>query len=98
MSKIEVERENMNELMERQVTDTDAIDTALGAMPGAVDGGIASAMIAFLASAAAESSGLVADSYRALVAITNDVLADVSLSEEQVADDLDKVTEEIAER
>jgi len=98
VTKISVDRDNMARLMDTQVTDTDVIDTALGAMPGAVDGGVASAMIAFLASAAAESSGLVADSYRALAAITDDVLKDVTLSEEQVAADLDKVTEEIEER
>jgi hypothetical protein len=95
VSEIAIDRTSMDRLMAVHVTDADAIDTVLGTLPDAVDGGIASAIIGFLVSATAEASGVVSDSYRALAAITVDVLDDMSLTDEQIGDEFESLQHEI---
>jgi hypothetical protein len=93
MTEIVIDRVNMERILNLQTAASDSIDSALGGTPTAVDGGIASGMIAFIASAGAEASGLVADAHRALAAIALDVLDDASLTEAQMEDQLDDMTE-----
>jgi hypothetical protein len=63
MSDILVERTMIEERMGVIIERTDAIDQALGAIPPAPDGGVATATIAFIATAGAEALGLTADLY-----------------------------------
>ncbi|GAB3604698.1 hypothetical protein GCM10027413_01070 [Conyzicola nivalis] len=88
MSDIYVDRTNMERLMTLQEEDADSNYTGLGAMPAAVDAGAATALIAFLATGAAEAAGIMADTHRVLAAITTAVVEDVTLTEEQIQEDL----------
>lgn len=64
------------------------VDQALGTMPAAPNGGTASSMIALIASAAAEASGLAADIVRLLSAITIDVMDDLLATDVDIAEEL----------
>lgn len=87
MTDIAVNPENMEAIFGRVLPEVDRIDTALGAIPTAPDGGIASELIGFTMAAAAEAGGLAADSYRALIAIARDVIADLSDNDSAAAEE-----------
>jgi hypothetical protein len=90
MSEISVDQYGMERLLRAQNDAIDEIKKALDAMPGAVDGGMASAMIGLLMTNAAEVASVVAGPHRALVAIAADVLDDLGTTEQQVQDDIDQ--------
>jgi hypothetical protein len=95
MSEINVSAENITRIMDEQEAESERIYSALNAMPEVADGGAASALIAFLVSSQAEASGVLADSYRALSAITKDVLANLDRTEKQIQSDFGRVGAEL---
>jgi hypothetical protein len=98
MSTIAIDRYNMDRRLTDLVDCVDDVDTVLGRTPGVADGGIASAAIALVTSAAAESVGLAADATRALAAIADDVLDDLSLTEQQVTEALQDLERQVETR
>jgi len=85
--------------MERRLTElaekADDLNAVLDAMPGVPDGGEASALITFIATAGAEAAGVVADTHHALIAVTKDVLADLHLTEDQILEHIRDLETEI---
>jgi hypothetical protein len=98
MSEISIDSGFILGRMNDQVRRIDSVDAAFSGFPEAVDGGRASSMIATLVAAAVEGGVLVADSQRALAAITIDVLKDTGLSEQQRRDELDDITKQLDEQ
>jgi len=96
VSGISVDRVGMERLMKTQTRSAENIDKALKVVPKAVDGGTASDLIALLVSAAAETTAALADSFRALAAITLAVLNDFSLTEEQIVNDFNRIAAKVA--
>jgi hypothetical protein len=97
MTEIRVDREDMESSFGRVVEQLDAIDRALAHIPTAPDGGIATELIAFTMAAALESAGTEADSYRVLIAIARDVLADLKATDESAAAELLELEQQIEE-
>ena len=84
MTKIRIERGNIERRINDLLEVTDELDAALGSMPGTADGGVASQMIAMITASAASAAGHAADAYRSLGAITLDVMENASLEETQI--------------
>lgn len=59
------------------------------------DAGIATSIIALIASAGAEAAGVANDATRGLSAITNDVLDDMTVKNEEIADHIRDIEEEL---
>jgi hypothetical protein len=98
MSRISVDRYNMDRRLRDLVDRTDDMDRELGRTPNVPDGGIASASIALITSAASEAVGLAADSIRALSAITHDVLSDQALTEQKITESITALEKEVESR
>jgi hypothetical protein len=94
-AEIYIDRVNVQRRMGEIVALVDELDTALGDIPGAADGGAASAMIGFIASAGAEAANEFGGAVRLIDAITTDVLTDVSLTEEEITDQLTDLESEL---
>ncbi|NTW38484.1 MAG: hypothetical protein HGA44_01125 [Cellulomonadaceae bacterium] len=88
MTDISVSREGMEEGFARVLPLIDDIDTALGAVPVAPDGGVATELIGFVMAASLEAAGVAADSYRALIAISRDVMDDFASNDSRAAEEL----------
>jgi hypothetical protein len=95
MSDIYVDRDNMTSRLGEVLDRVDDLDQALGRRPSAPDGGIAAAMIGFIATAGGEASGVMADAERALAAIATDVLADFALTDEEASVVLEDFADEL---
>lgn len=96
MSEIFIDREGMVGQMAKMLPVLDDLDAAAADWPTAAEGGIASAMIGFIAAAAAEAAWAVADNQRALIAVATDVLKDMELTEAQIGQELWDLNEEIS--
>jgi hypothetical protein len=92
---IYIDRVNIERRMGEVVTLVDELDSALGDMPPAADGGTASALIGFIASAGAEAANEYSGAVRLIDAITSDVLEDASLTEEQITEELTGIEAEL---
>jgi hypothetical protein len=92
---IYIDRVNMERRMGDVVTLVDELDSSLGGIPSAADGGTASALIGFIASAGAEAANEYGGAVRLIDAITTDVLADASLTEEQITEELTGIEAEL---
>lgn len=88
MTEISVSKEALNERFDDALGYVDALDTTLGNVPDAPDGGIASELIGFVMAAAVDGAGTTADGYRALVAVAQDVLEDFSSNEGRAVEEL----------
>ena len=97
MSEISIDRVNMTERMNTVVARVDDLDTTLGDRPSAPDGGIASALVGFIATAGVEATGIFADATRALAAITGDVMADFELTDAEIGEAIGDLTSELEE-
>ena len=92
MSDIYMDRDGMELRLKEVVA---RVDSALGEFPSAPDAGIATSIIALIASAGAEAAGVANDATRALSAITHDVLNDMTFSNEEMADEIRDIEEEL---
>lgn len=92
-----VDRVNMTRRMELVVDELDRLDEALASLPGAADGGAASALIGFIASAAAEAANEYAGAVRLVAAVTDSVLDDVEATEQQTQDEISRLEEGLAD-
>lgn len=95
---INLDHDYVRHLISRQLEATDALDSAIGDLPPAPNGGLASSMIGFITSAVAESSGLAADATRGVMAIATDVVVDFGTSEDEAAEQFDDFAEELNEQ
>jgi hypothetical protein len=95
MTDIYIERVNMTERLTEVLARVDDLDLALGARPSAPDGGIAAAMIGFIATAGGEAAGVMADVERLLAAVTVDVLDDLELTDAEVGEAMQDLTDEL---
>jgi len=97
MTTIALDRAAMDLRLADLVDRVDDLDRSLGRMPGPPDGGIASGMIALIATAAAEANGLAADIDRAVAAIALDVVKDLDATEDEVYDVFSGIDAELGE-
>lgn len=88
MTEISVSREALEESFDRVREEIDTLDTHLGQVPDAPDGGTATEIIAFAMAAAKESAETAVDWYRALLAIAIDVLDDFAAHEDSAVMEL----------
>ncbi|WP_136587781.1 hypothetical protein [Microbacterium hydrothermale] len=92
-----VDRVNMTRRMGLVVDELDSVDEALASIPGAADGGAASALIGFIAGAAAEAANEYAGAVRLVAAVTDSVLDDVEATEQQTEDEISRLEEGLAD-
>ena len=92
-----VDRVNMTRRMGLVVDELDRVDEALASIPGAADGGAASALIGFIAGAAAEAANEYAGAVRLVAAVTDSVLDDVEATEQQTEDEISRLEEGLAD-
>ena len=97
MSEISVSREGMEQTFARVLPLVDSLDTALAAIPAAPDGGIATEFIGLVMAAAADSAGVAADSYRALIAIARDVMDNLADNDENAAKEFMELKRQVEE-
>ena len=90
-----VDRVNMERRMGDVVALVDGLDAALADMPGAADGGAATALISFIAEGGAEAANEYAGAVRLIGAITSDVMRNISTFEDEVTDDLSNLQAEL---
>jgi hypothetical protein len=90
---IYVDRENMTRRVGLVIDEVDRVDDALASLPGAADGGAASALIGFIAGAAAEAANEYAGAVRLVGAVTDSVLDDVRATEEQIQSEIAQLEE-----
>lgn len=90
---IYVDRENMTRRMGLVVDEVDRVDDSLASLPGAADGGAASALIGFIAGAAAEAANEYAGAVRLVGAVTDSVLDDVRATKEQIQSEISQLEE-----
>ncbi|UTT52701.1 hypothetical protein [Microbacterium maritypicum] len=95
MTDIYMDRDGMELRLKEVVASVDESDTKLGEFPSTPDAGIATSIIALMASAGAEAAGVANDATRALSAVTHDVLNDLTLSNEEIADEIRDIEEEL---
>lgn len=95
---ITLDRDYVEHLISRQLEVTGTLDTTIGDLPPAPNGGLASSMIGFIVSAVAESSGLAADATRGVMAIATDVVVDFGTTEEEAADQFDDFADELEQQ
>lgn len=98
MTDIYVDRDGMEIRLREVVARIDESDATLADLPPAPDAGIATSIIALVASAGAEAAGVANDATRALSAITNDVLNDMTLTNEEMAEEIRDIEEELDEQ
>lgn len=98
MTDIYVDREGLEIRLQEVVARIDESDASLADLPPTPDGGIASSLIALIASAGAEAAGVANDATRALAAITTDVLNDLTLTNEEMAEEIRDIEEELDEQ
>ncbi len=92
---IYIDRDNMERRMGDVMGYVDGLDAALSDMPAPADGGPASALIGFIAAAGAEAANEVAGAVRLIGAITSDVLSDTMAADEEIAEELSDVEDEL---
>lgn len=92
-----VDRVNMTRRMGLVVDELDRVDEALASIPGAADGGAASALIGFIAGAAGEAANEYAAAVRLVAAVTDSVLDDVEATEQQTEDEISRLEEGLAD-
>jgi hypothetical protein len=92
---IYIDRVNIERRMGDVVTLADELDSALGALPPAADGGRATALIGLIAAAGTEAANEYSGAVRLIDAITSEVLADASLTEEQITEELTGIEAEL---
>jgi hypothetical protein len=97
MSEISVDRAGMEQTFARVLPLVDDLDTALAAIPGAPNGGIATELIGLVMAAASDSAGVAADSYRALVAIARDVMGDLTDNDANAAKEFMELKRQVEE-
>lgn len=98
MTDIYVDRDGMEIRLTEVVTRVDDSDAVLAELPPAPDAGIATSIIALIASAGAEAAGVANDATRALSAITSDVLNDMTLTNEEMAEEIREIEDDLDER
>ncbi|KQM40444.1 MULTISPECIES: hypothetical protein [Microbacterium] len=94
---IYVDRDNMVRRMGLVVDEVDRLDAALASLPPAADGGAASALIGFIAGAAAEAANEYAGAVRLVGAVTESVLDDVQATEDQMQSEISRLEEGLAD-
>lgn len=92
---IYIDRDNMERRMGDVMGYVDGLDAALGDIPAPADGGPASALIGFIAAAGAEAANEVSGAVRLIGAITSDVLSDTMAADEEIAEELSDVEDEL---
>ncbi len=92
---IAVSPEAMEERFAHVLPRVDEIDSALGRIPDAPDGGLATELIGFVMAAAAEAGRIAADSYRALIAIAGDVMNDLAENDSAAAEELRALRDQV---
>ena len=95
MTDIYVDRDGMEIRLREVIARIDESDATLSDLPSAPDAGIATSIIALIASAGAEAAGVANDATRRLSAITNDVLDDMTVKNEEIADHIRDIEEEL---
>lgn len=95
MSEIYVDRPGMELRLNTVLERVDAVDAAVGKMPAAPDGGIASSLIAFIGGAGAEATVLAADTARLLSAVALDVVEDLSATDSRIAEELREMEKDL---
>lgn len=95
MNDIIVDREGMANLLVRLTERMDEADTVRAGLPEAPDAGIATSLIAFVASAGAEAGGLAVDTSRLLSAVTLEVMDDLNATDSEVAEEFRDLEQEI---
>jgi hypothetical protein len=95
VTEIYVDRDNMSARIAELIARVDETEKALGDRPAMPDGGIASAMIGFIAQSGIEAVGLSDDLMRALGAVAEDVLADITLTDAEMGDQLGEFRDEL---
>ncbi|GAA1318468.1 hypothetical protein ACFSWE_07315 [Leucobacter albus] len=98
MTEIYVDRDGMERRLGTVLERVDAADRALGKMPAAPDGGIATSLIAFIAGAGAEAAVISADLARLLSAVTIDVVDDMAATDSQIAAELRDMEQDLESR
>lgn len=96
MTEINVAHEPLSESFAKVIANVDVVDTHLSQLPTAPDAGIASELVGFVMAASIEAAATNADTFRALVAIAEDVIKDFSHNDEAAADELRAVKEQLA--
>ena len=95
MTDIYVDRDGMEIRLREVIARIDESDATLSDLPSAPDAGIATSIIALIASAGAEAAGVANDATRGLSAITNDGLDDMTVKNEEIADHIPDIEEEL---
>ena len=95
MSEISIDPSGVTTILTTQLEATDALDQTLSAMPAAPNGGLASELIAFLTSAAAEAAALAADSTRGVSAIAADIVEDLDLTDAEATEMINDFIDEL---
>jgi len=90
---IYIDRDNMTRRMGLVVDEVDRLDAALASLPPASNGGAASALIGFIAGAAAEAANEYAGAVRLVGAVTESVLDDVQATEDHMQSDISRLEE-----
>lgn len=90
---IYVDRDNMTRRVGLVVYEIERLDGALTSIPTAADGGAASALIGFIAGAAAEAANEYSGAVRLVGAVTDSVLDDIAATEEQVLSEISHLEE-----
>lgn len=88
MTEISLDRDGAELILKKLEETASAIDGPLQALPAMPDGGLASSLIALITRTGAEAAGVVASSYHAFHAVATDVLDDMSLTEQDIAEEL----------
>lgn len=95
MNDILVDRVGMENRLKQLTERMDEADSVRERLPDAPDAGIATSLIAFIASAGAEAGGLAVDTARLLNAVTLEVMDDLDATDSQVAEELRDLEQEI---
>ena len=98
MSDISVDHSGMARLLAAQSRAVEMVENSLDKMPGAFDGGVASAMIGLLSAAAAESAAIVIDSQKILIEVTAAALEGWGRTEEQIQQEISEYATGLDER
>lgn len=95
MSDIYIDRINIEQRVDDVLSRADELDTALTAIPAPADGGAATALIGFIAAAAAEAANEYSGAVHLIGRITNEVMADTFATEEERVAEISAIEQEL---
>lgn len=88
MNEISLDREGAEHQLKKIEDAATGIDDVLKNLPEAPDGGLASAIMSLITQTGVEASGIVAATYHSFHAVTTEVLDDMTLNEQGIAQEI----------